>query len=263
MPLKILYSRSPPPRISPPLHRKMSCPPTSSLANSTFINACIISNVTAANTLITTALQTCCGPTNVFTTGCYTYCNITSAADQEFWTLCLMNNLQPQDVLSLDASCANPPDNATAVGRIATTWSPPDVTFTQTYTDELGNAISTATVDPGMLTSSGVNATVSQTQTQDQTQTQTQAQAVLGEATGLSSVGPKNAGNSTSSSSSSSGYSVVLSITSSQPKPTSVSSSPSPSPTTSKSKAADGVRVSRFGAIALVGLVMCWNLGIM
>lgn len=178
-----------------------------------------------------------------------------------------MNNLQPQDVLSLDASCANPPDNATAVGRIATTWSPPDVTFTQTYTDELGNAISTATVDPGMLTSSGVNATVSQTQTQtqDQTQTQTQAQAVLGEATGLSSVGSKNAGNSTSSSSSSSssGYSVVLSITSSQPKPTSVSSSPSPSPTTSKSKAADGVRVSRFGAIALVGLVMCWNLGIM
>jgi hypothetical protein len=111
----------------------MSCPFVDTLSNSTFVNVCVVSNV-GSNKAVQTALQTCCGSSNVniVDNGCYTYCNITTIDDELLWSACLSDNLA--DIANIDGTCL---DNfgldgtgTSASGRIATTWTFPNVVTT-------------------------------------------------------------------------------------------------------------------------------------
>ncbi|THV47162.1 hypothetical protein BGAL_0330g00050 [Botrytis galanthina] len=54
-----------------------------------YVNACTAGNITS-NSAAVSAMTTCCGsaPVNVILDGCYSYCNVTSSADQQAFEQC-------------------------------------------------------------------------------------------------------------------------------------------------------------------------------
>jgi hypothetical protein len=168
-----------------------ACIDVDSLSNVTFNDVCVASNLLHNETawpIIQDALLTCCGRTNVHTTGsgCYTYCNISTPYDTVMINNCLLDTLDQDTSDVLDFDCfpfawelSSTTD--TRAGMIATTWSFPDQTFTDTETttvsgvqlvetttetfDYWGNVLTTATkmADAGKITggaTSGSSATI-------------------------------------------------------------------------------------------------------
>ncbi|ESZ93210.1 hypothetical protein SBOR_6406 [Sclerotinia borealis F-4128] len=97
----------------------MSCPadtfivPAAALSSPSYINACTAVNITS-NSAAQSALTTCCGsaPVTVIMDGCYSYCNVTSSADQQTFERCFKSSSGTTDV---DYACTlddNPLDSA-------------------------------------------------------------------------------------------------------------------------------------------------------
>jgi hypothetical protein len=128
------------------------------------------------------ALNTCCGPKDVFFTydGCYTYCNITTPYDTVMINNCLLDTLDWDTSNSLDFDCFPfawelYSTTYTDAGKIATTWttlpyqtftftSPNGSAYTETFDGE-GNKVTVSTeattTGAGKTTSSsGATATV-------------------------------------------------------------------------------------------------------
>jgi hypothetical protein len=92
---------------------------------------------TTAFSIVQAALKTCCGPDNVFTidNDCYTYCNITTPFDTVMLNNCLLDTLDPDTSIDFDCfpsawELSSTMD--TTAGKIATTWTYPDQTWTET-----------------------------------------------------------------------------------------------------------------------------------
>lgn len=144
------------------------CLDVDSLSNTTFNDVCVVSNLLQNMTaygIAQDALNTCCGPDNVFITGpddCYTYCNITTPYDTVMIDLCLQDTLDDDTSFSLNFDCFPfawelYSTTYTDAGKIATTWTYPyqTVTFTEsdgaTSTETLNYLGSTVTVSPGAV----------------------------------------------------------------------------------------------------------------
>jgi hypothetical protein len=150
----------------------MDCLDVDKLDPTIFNDVCvatdILHNVTAFS-IVQSALKTCCGSDNVFTTddACYTYCNITTPFDTVMLNNCLLDTLDTDTSDSINYDCfplawelSSTMD--TTAGKIATTWTYPDQTVTVTETN---GAVKTETFDysgnllTGTAASSGSAAT--------------------------------------------------------------------------------------------------------
>jgi hypothetical protein len=162
----------------------ISCPLVDTLSINTFVNVCVVSNV-GSDKAFQTALQTCCGSSNVniVDNGCYTYCNITTIDDELLWSACLSDNLA--DIANIDGTCL---DNfgldgtgTSASGRIATTWTFPNVvtTLSSGATLTLGFGDNTLTGSAATATSKGA-ATKTSSSTATPTASKKASEAALG-----------------------------------------------------------------------------------
>lgn len=123
----------------------MNCIDVDSLDPTIFNDVCVATNIRGNETafsIVQSALLTCCGPDNIFTTDddCNTYCNITTPFDTVMIDNCLLDTLDTDTSDSINFDCfpfvwelSSTMD--TTAGKIATTWSYPDATFTFTETD--------------------------------------------------------------------------------------------------------------------------------
>ncbi|KAB8298565.1 hypothetical protein EYC80_000744 [Monilinia laxa] len=101
----------------------MSCPadsfivPAAALSNPSYINACTAVNITS-NSAAQSALKTCCGsaPIEVIMDGCYSYCNVTSSADQQTFEKCFGSS--PGVTSDVDYACTLDDNPLTAAGSI-------------------------------------------------------------------------------------------------------------------------------------------------
>ena len=137
----------------------MSCPLVETLSNTTFVNVCVVSNV-GSNKAVQSALQICCGSSNVNTVdnGCYTYCNVTTIDDELLWSACLSDNLGT--LANIDGTCLDDfglDGSGTTSGRIATTWTFPNVvtTLSSGATLTIGFGDNTLTGSAATATSQG------------------------------------------------------------------------------------------------------------
>jgi hypothetical protein len=238
----------------------MACPSLDSLPDYIVSNACWVANA-GTNALVQSALQTCCGRSNVFTinSGCYTYCNITTSSDDiAFWTLCLADNLDPQTFAALDELCessfgfdnsSSSDATSTTAARIATTWTAPDETLTVTASLS-GAAISTLVLsqpDFAELTANGSSTIDSGASTTSI------ITPVTANASSTTAIGNSITANSSlTTGPPRSGVSTFEATLTPAPKSTTASSSPSP---TKSSKAAVRISIPNLGLAALFGLV--------
>ncbi|QSZ32326.1 hypothetical protein DSL72_001900 [Monilinia vaccinii-corymbosi] len=67
--------------------------PAVALSNPRYINACTAVNITS-NSAAQSAMKICCGsaPIKVIMDGCYSYCNVTSSADQKTFKKCFRSS---------------------------------------------------------------------------------------------------------------------------------------------------------------------------
>jgi hypothetical protein len=220
------------------LPRQYPCLDVDSLSNTTWNDVCVVSNLLQNYTaygIARKALNTCCGPDNVFITDdtCYTYCNITTPYDTVMINNCLLDTLDYDTSSSLDFDCfpfawelnATYTTNTDA-GKIATTWTTlPYQTFT--FTSENG-ASYTETFDGSGNLMTGTPAITTTT--------------------------TAGAGKTTSSAE------TTATKTSASKSTTSTSTTASPTSSKSASKAAPGMRLS-YGcgvlvALSVLGLVL-------
>jgi hypothetical protein len=153
----------------------MSCPIVETLSNLTFVNACVVTNV-GSNQAVQSALQTCCGFSNVHTVnnGCYAYCNITTIDDELLWSACLSDNLG--SLANIYGGCFDDfglDGTGTASGKIATTWTFPNVVTTLSSGATLTLGFGDNTLTGSTATGSTATATAKGTATKTSSSTST------------------------------------------------------------------------------------------
>jgi hypothetical protein len=130
------------------------CPSTTELDPAVFNDVCVAHNNedTQANWNMTqAAFKTCCSPNNYAFTDdfCYFYCNITAPLDTVMFGNCLADAVPANwDWSQFDWDCyplAWETASDTRPGDIATTWTYPDNTWTDTITLSNG-VVTTATI---------------------------------------------------------------------------------------------------------------------
>lgn len=153
-----------------------SCLDVDKLDPTIFNDVCVASDFLGnetAWTITQSVLKTCCGANDFFITDddCYTYCNITTPLDSTMLNNCLFDTMDQDTQFLLQYDCYplgawdQVSTTDTTPGLIATTWTYPDQTVTET---ESGGVVTTETFNywnslltaPATTTSAKTGATV-------------------------------------------------------------------------------------------------------